>query len=156
MRERLARARGLLGGGSHTQPGRHAAPRPATPGTIPGVPAHVAAKIRPMLERGTTASEVADEIGTSKTTAYGYLKAARAHGTAVTTGGGQSSRWQLAGGADPQPYGTIAALAEAVASGDDGCDEEAREMLLQAREMTQRRHLRLVPDTEREVTGSDI
>jgi hypothetical protein len=112
-----------------------------------------------LLEEGTSASELAAAIGMSKQTALNYLNAAREHGIAVNTGPGQTSRWQLPdpGGEarQPEPYGTIQMLADAVAAGQVQCDDEQREILMRAREIAQREqnvpqrgHLRLVPAPE--------
>ncbi len=172
LRGRLARAVGLLPGGNQ---GRHAKPAgpppppsaraaPArAPRMIPGVPAHAAAKMLLLLEKGTTATEFAAAIGTGKTKAYEYLVAARKRGVAVTAGSGPATRWLLAGntteagtpGPDPEPvtrpYGTIEMLADAVAGGLVECDDDTREMLLKARELAgqerprKRGHLTLLP-----------
>lgn len=175
LRGRLARAVGLLPGSNQ---GRHAKSADATPPPgvpapaataaqprqkIPGVPAHVAAKMLPLLEKRTTATEFAAAIGTGKTKAYEYLVAARNHGVAVTVGSGQASRWLLAGNigapgapeadseAATRPYGTIEMLADAVANGLVECDDDTREMLLKAREIAgmgkprKRGHLTLLP-----------
>jgi hypothetical protein len=137
LRARLGRARALLGGDAQ-QPATAPPPEdrpPAPVRMIPGVPAHAAAKIMPLLAEGTTAAEVAAACGVGKTKAHEYLTACREHGVAVMTGGGHASRWRLASarnGTKPpvtRHYGTIEALAEAVAAGRVEVDDDAREVL---------------------------
>ena len=147
LRARLARARALLGGDG--QPPASAPPPQRDPAApvrmIPGVPAHAAAKIMPLLAKGTTAAEVAAACGVGKTKAHEYLTAAREHGVAVLTTAGHASRWRLASPEnDAKPpvtrqYGTIEALAEAVAAGRVEVDEDARELLEKVRELNRDR-----------------
>jgi hypothetical protein len=137
LRARLGRAAALLGAGApDPQPAPPPRDEPAAPvRMIPGVPAHATAVLLRLLAAGTTASEVAAATGVGKTKAHQYLTAARKHQVAVMTGGGHASRWRLA----PPPgvrkpaassgYGTIEALAEAVAAGHVEVDGEARELM---------------------------
>ena len=67
---------------------------------IPGVPAHAAAKIMPLLAGGTTAAEAGAVLGVGKTKAHEYLVAFRNAGVAQLTGGGHASRWRLASSPD--------------------------------------------------------
>ena len=160
MHARLANALGLLNG-STPRPAAKAAPPAAKPSPgpdgparmIPGVPAAVTAKLLEQLGGdGTTASLLGDAIGTGKTKAYEYLKAARKHGAAAQTGQGPASRWILAappggGEAEPRrPYGTIEKLAEAVSQGAVDVDEDTRYVLLQCHQVARRNkgHLNLV------------
>lgn len=145
LRARLARARGLLGGdAAEPAPAPPPEDKPAPPvRMIPGVPAHAAAKIMPLLAKGTTAAEVGTELGIGRSKTLEYLGAFRGAGVAVMTGRGPASSWHLtglAGNRKPavtRDYGTIEALAEAVAAGHVEVDDEAREMLAQVRALKQ-------------------
>ena len=71
----------------------------------------------------------------SKSAAYDYLSALREAGVVETTGAGRAIKWRLVGAtsaaAQPQPYTTIEALAQAVHDGLVDATDEQREVLEQ-------------------------
>jgi hypothetical protein len=147
-RARLAAVAASLSGHRTQPPGTpppagDGAPPPAPVRMIPGVPAHAAAVIMPMLERGTTAAEVGAALGVGRTKTLEYLGAFRDAGVAASAGRGPATGWHLTGPRQDQKrppnrqYGTIEALAEAVAAGSVEVDDDAREMLARVRELRQ-------------------
>jgi DNA-binding IclR family transcriptional regulator len=84
----------------------------------------------------------------SKSAAHRYLSALREAGVVETTGAGRAIRWRLAGAtsaaAQPQPYTTIEALAQAVHDGLVDATDEQREVLEQAWQIAQRPRLTLL------------
>ena len=105
---------------------------------------------------GTTAAAAGRAIGKSKWTAYEYLTVLKDQGVAELTKAGRSSRYRLAGEAQPEQaeqaarpgaYVTLSALAEAVHAGraDGGEAAEVLEKVWQISHRAARPRLTLIP-----------
>jgi hypothetical protein len=113
-----------------------------------GIPAHALAILMPLLERpeGVTSQQAGQAVGRSKSVAHDYLAALRDKGIAEMTGGGRGRRFRLA---RPEPpavpqrpaYVTLTQLAQAVHDGLVPADEEQRQVLEQAWQLTRRPYL---------------
>ena len=151
---------GEAGGGQGPQRGRsrqppQAAPRAPAARTVPGVPPEAVAVLMRLLAvpEGTTASAAGLALGKSKSTALDYLTALRDQGIAELTGGGRGSRFRLVraeppaeppAAAEPRPYTTIEALAQAVHDGLVDASDEQRAVLEQAWQVANRPRLTLL------------
>jgi hypothetical protein len=141
--------------------------QPAPPSAPPAAPAVPALRVPlaipqaegqillPLLAspEGTTAAAAGRAIGKSKWTAYEYLTVLKDQGVAELTKAGRSSRYRLAGEAQPEQaarpgaYVTLSALAEAVHAGraDGGEAAEVLEKVWEISHRAARPRLTLVP-----------
>jgi hypothetical protein len=138
LRDRLAKVHALKG----AAPARHHRP-------VPGVPPEIAAGLVRVLASGPLPSSAAGQaLSMSKSAAHRYLSALREAEMVETTGTGRAIKWRLAGAASapaqPQPYTTIEALAQAVHDGLVDATDEQREVLEQAWQIAHRPRLTLL------------
>jgi predicted ArsR family transcriptional regulator len=129
------------------------APPGGAPPVVPGVPPEIAAGLVRILAGGALpASAAGQALSMSKSAAHRYLSALREAGVVETTGAGRAIKWRLVGAASaaaqPQPYTTIEALAQAVHDGLVDATDEQREVLEQAWQIAQRPRLTLLQGGE--------
>ena len=143
MRARLAAARERNEAAPARAPVRHR--------TVPGVPPEAMAALMRLLAapEGTTAGLAGQALGKSKSSAHDYLTALRDQGIAEMTGGGRGSRFRLVraeppAAAEPRPYTTVEALAQAVHDGLVDASDEQRAVLEQAWQIANRPRLTLL------------
>jgi hypothetical protein len=147
MRARLAAARERNEAGTGGAPVRHR--------KVPGVPPEAMGVLMRLLAapEGTTAALAGLALGKSKSSAHDYLTALRDQGLAEKTGGGRGSRFRLVrvdpsaeppAAAEPRPYTTIEALAQAVHDGLVDASDEQRAVLEQAWQVANRPRLTLL------------
>jgi hypothetical protein len=145
LRQRLAKVQAL--NGDRALPAG-APPRGTLP-AVPGVSPEIAAGLVRVLAGGALpASAAGQALSMSKSAAHRYLSALREAGVVETTGAGRAIKWRLVGitsaAAQPQPYTTIEALAQAVHDGLVDATDEQREVLEQAWQIAQRPRLTLL------------
>jgi hypothetical protein len=145
LRERLAKVQAL----NEDRPPPAGAPPGGAPPVVSGVPPEIAAGLVRVLAGGALpASAAGQALGMSKSAAHRYLSALREAGVVETTGAGRAIKWRLVGAApaaaQPQPYTTIEALAQAVHDGLVDATDEQREVLEQAWQIAQRPRLTLL------------
>jgi DNA-binding transcriptional ArsR family regulator len=141
LRERLAKVQAL----NEDRPLPAGAPPGGAPPVVPGVPPEIAAGLVRVLAGGALpASAAGQALSMSKSAAHRHLSALREAGVVETTGAGRAIKWRLVGAAQPQPYTTIEALAQAVHDGLVDATDEQREVLEQAWQIAQRPRLTLL------------
>jgi DNA-binding transcriptional ArsR family regulator len=145
LRERLAKVQAL----NEDRPLPAGAPPGAALPVVSGVPPEIAAGLVRVLAGGALpASAAGQALSMSKSAAHRYLSALREAGVVETTGAGRAIKWRLVSAtpaaAQPQPYTTIEALAQAVHDGLVDATGEQREVLEQAWQITQRPRLTLL------------
>ena len=154
LRERLAKVQAL----NEDRPLPVGAPPGGALPVVSGVPPEIAAGLVRVLAGGALpASAAGQALGMSKSAAHRYLSALREAGVVETTGACRAIKWRLVGAtpaaAQPQPYTTIEALAQAVHDGLVDATDEQREVLEQAWQITQRR-IRSQPASRALVPGA--
>jgi DNA-binding transcriptional ArsR family regulator len=145
LRERLAKVQAL----NEDRPLPAGAPPGGAFPVVSGVPPEIAAGlVRVLADGALPASAAGQALSMSKSAAHRYLSALREAGVVETTGAGRAIKWRLVGAtsaaAQPQPYTTLEALAQAVHDGLVDATDEQREVLEQAWQIAQRPRLTLL------------